>query len=319
MSSLPLAIGIDFGGTSIKTAVISGSYIIDIAPPIATQDYEGPDSLIEAIVRVVSELKEHHKNIAAIGVGMPGFVDFEHGIVHNLTNVKGWKEIHLKTILADLTKLPVVIENDANCMIYAEWKLGAGQGMKNIVAMTLGTGIGGAVIANGAMVRGAQYGAGEIGQTSIDYKGRQGAYGNFGGLEDYIGNNEIAADAKNHYESLNFDKNINDCTPAALANAANQGDLVALEIWDDIAQKLSTAVMNCCWLLNPEAIIIGGGVAKAGELLLKPLKKHLFAQLSPTFKDHLSLLPAHFGSEAGMIGAAALALEMLNYRNFQSR
>jgi len=309
MTDTPLAIGIDFGGTTIKIGVLYRSNLIDSAPPIATQDFDGPDSLIDAMVRVIHELRERHPGIAAIGVGMPGFVDFENGIVHNLTNVRGWVEIPLKKRLFDKTHIPTVVENDANCMAYAEWKRGAGRGLKHLVAITMGTGVGGGIIVNGQMVRGARYGAGEIGQTSIDFAGRVGAYGNRGALEDYVGNNEIAADARNRYEAQGIYKNISDCSPAALATAATNGDPIALEVWDDIAKKLATTVMNCCWLLNPEAIVIGGGVAKAGDLLLAPLQKHLFSQLSGPFKDHLSILPARFGSEAGMVGAATLALE----------
>jgi glucokinase len=309
MTDTPLAIGIDFGGTTIKIGVLYRSNLIDSAPPIATQDFDGPDSLIEAMVRVINELREQHPGIAAIGVGMPGFVDFENGIVHNLTNVRGWVEIPLKKRLFETTHLPTVVENDANCMAYAEWKRGAGRGLKHLVAITMGTGVGGGIIVNGQMVRGARYGAGEIGQTSINFEGRVGAYGNRGALEDYVGNNEISADARNCYEAQGIYKNISDCSPAALATAATNGDTIALEVWDDIAKKLATTVMNCCWLLNPEAIVIGGGVAKAGDLLLAPLQKHLFSQLSGPFKDHLSILPARFGSEAGMVGAAALALE----------
>lgn len=309
MSDTPLAIGIDFGGTTVKIGVLYQSNLIDSAPPIATQDFDGPEALIDAMVRVVHELRERHPGIAAIGVGMPGFVDFEKGIVHNLTNVRGWVEIPLKQWLFEKTSLPTVVENDANCMAYAEWKRGAGRGLKHLIAITMGTGVGGGLIVNGQMVRGARYGAGEIGQTSIDYQGRIGAYGNRGALEDYVGNNEIAADARSAYEAQGIYKNIADCTPAALAHAASQGDDIALQVWDAVAKKLATTVMNCCWLLNPEAIVIGGGVAKAGDLLLGPLQKHLFDQLSGPFKDHLTLLPARFGSEAGMVGAATLALE----------
>jgi glucokinase len=309
MTDTPLAIGIDFGGTTIKMGVIQGDSLIDSAPPIATQDFDGPELLIDAMVRVIQQLRARHQGICAIGVGMPGFVDFENGVVHNLTNVRGWVEIPLKKWLFEKTSLPTVVENDANCMAYAEWKRGAGRGLKHLVAITMGTGVGGGIIVNGQMVRGARYGAGEIGQTSIDYQGRSGAYGNRGALEDYVGNNEIAADARNAYEAKGIYKNISDCSPAALAHAAGQGDEIALQLWDDIARKLATTVMNCCWLLNPEAIVVGGGVAKAGDLLLRPLEKHLFAQLSGPFKDHLRILPACFGSEAGMVGAATLALE----------
>jgi glucokinase len=309
MAETPLSIGIDFGGTSVKFGVLYRSNIIDQSPAISTPDFDGPDALIEAMLRVIGDLRERHPGISAVGVGVPGFVHFEKGIVHNLTNVPGWTAIPLRKRLADATGLPVVVENDANCMAYAEWKRGAGRGLDHLIAITLGTGVGGGVVANGQMVRGAQFGAGEIGQMSIDWQGRRGAYGNLGALEDYVGNNEIAADARNTYLQAGIERHLPDCSPAALAKAALSGDEIALGIWDSIAAKLATGIMNCCWLLNPQAVIIGGGVAKAGDLLFTPLTAHLYAQLSAPFKEHLMILPARFGNEAGMVGAAALALE----------
>ncbi len=309
MPETPLAIGVDFGGTSVKFGVLYRSNIIDQAPPISTPDFEGPDDLIDAMLRVIEDLRDRHPRIEAIGVGVPGLVHFEKGLVHNLTNVPGWVSIPLKKRLADATGLTVVVENDANCMVYAEWKRGSGRGLNHLIALTLGTGVGGGVVANGKMVRGAQFGAGEIGQMSIDWQGRRGAYGNIGALEDYVGNNEISADARQTFADAGIDRHLGECTPAALAKAALQGDEVALKIWDDIAAKLATAIMNCCWLLNPQAVIIGGGVARAGDLLFSPLTAHLYSQLSAPFKEHLMILPARFGNEAGMVGAAALAIE----------
>jgi len=309
MPDTPLAIGVDFGGTSVKIGVVLRGNVIDQAPPIATQDFGGPDSLVAAMVRVIEDLRSHHSQIAAIGVGMPGSVNFEKGVVYNLTNVRGWTEIPLKAMLEEKLGIPAVIDNDANCMAYAEWKLGAGRGLSHLVCITLGTGVGGGIIANGQMIRGARHGAGEVGQTSIDYRGRPGHYGNLGALEDYIGNNEITASASQAYHDAGIHKAAEDCSPAALASAAHGGDPVALKLWDGIGEKLACAVMNCCWLLNPEAIVIGGGVARAGEVLFAPFTRHLQAQLSGPFKDHLIILPARFGNEAGMIGAAALAVE----------
>jgi glucokinase len=310
MSERPLAIGIDFGGTSVKTGVVRGSEIVDQAPPIATQDFDGPEPLIAMIVRVVEDLRQKHPDIVAVGVGMPGFVHFEKGIVFDLTNVRGWKDVALKEILEAKLGLPVVADNDANCMAFAEWKLGAGKGYNDLVCVSLGTGVGGGVIVNGQMVRGANYGGGEIGQTSIDFQGRRGHYGNLGALEDYIGNQEIARDAQLAYLAAGISKDIEDCSPAALAEAAQHGDEIALERWNITGRMLATAMMNTCWLLNPAALIIGGGVARAGELLFKPFREHLLQQLSGSFKDGLAILPAKFGHEAGTIGAAALALEV---------
>jgi len=310
MSEIPLAIGIDFGGTSVKAGVVRGHEIIDQAPPIATQDFDGSAPLMETMIRAVGDLRARHDGIVAVGIGMPGFVDFKNGIVLGLTNVRGWENVPLKSVLEARLKLPVIADNDANCMAFAEWKLGAGKGFEHLVCAALGTGVGGGIIANGRMVRGAKFAAGEIGQTSIDYQGRRGHYGNLGALEDYIGNREIAQDALAAYQAAGIAKDIEDCSPAALAEAARQGESIALACWDRIGRMLATAMMNACWLLNPEAIVIGGGVARAGDLLFTPFREHLIRQLSGPFKDGLAILPAAFGHEAGTVGAAALALEV---------
>ncbi len=309
MNEIPLAIGIDFGGTSVKTGVVRGSEIIDHAPPIATQDFGSPQELIATIVRAVEDLRGCHDGIRAVGIGMPGFVDFHKGIVFSLTNVRGWENIPLRDLLSEATGLPVAADNDANCMAFAEWKLGAGRGYEDLVCCSLGTGVGGGIIVNGAMVRGARFGAGEIGQTSIDYQGRRGHYGNLGALEDYIGNQEITRDAHEAYQAAGVSKDIEDCSPAALSEAARHGDPVAIGRWNLIGRMLATSMMNTCWLLNPAALVIGGGVARAGDLIFNPFREHLLKQLSAPFKDDLAILPATFGHEAGTIGAAALGLE----------
>jgi glucokinase len=309
MSDTALAIGIDFGGTSVKMGVVRGHEIIDHAPPIATQDFDSPGELMATMIRVVGDLRSRHGSVRAVGIGMPGFVDFEKGVVSGLTNVRGWDNVALKAELEAKLGLPVAADNDANCMAYAEWKQGAGKGCRHLVCVALGTGVGGGIIANGQMVRGAKFGAGEIGQSSIDFQGRKGHYGNLGALEDYIGNREIAADALAAYGAAGIKKDIEDCSPAALAEAAERGDAIALACWNQIGRMLATAMMNTCWLLNPEAIVIGGGVARAGDLLFAPFREHLLRQLSAPFKDGLAILPAAFGHEAGTVGAAALALD----------
>lgn len=313
MSDTPIAIGIDVGGTSVKTGVVYRSNIIGYAPQLITADFDGPEALIARLSQEILAMRERHPSIRAVGIGVPGLVNFEKGIVSNLTNVAGWTNIPLGRLLSETVDLPVIVENDANCMAFAEWKRGAGRGLRHIVCITLGTGVGGAIIANGQLIRGSRFGAGEIGQTSIDFRGRRGHYGNLGSLEDYIGIVEITQAAEQRYAAAGIEKNGEDCLPSALASAAHRGDKIALEIWEEVGEKLATAVMNACWLLNPEAVIIGGGVARAGELIFQPLTACLYPQLSPTFRDHLMVIPARFGNEAGMIGAAALALESAGY------
>jgi glucokinase len=148
-----------------------------------------------------------------------------------------------------------------------------------------------------------------LGQASIHYAGRRGTYGNLGALEDYIGNNELAAEAQFAYARTGVERTLAQCQPAQLAEAARSGDPIAIGLWDGAAHKLASVLVDCCYLLNPEVIVIGGGVAQAGELLFGPLQASLFSQLSGPFKDHLRVVPARFGNEAGMIGAARLALE----------
>ncbi len=308
------SIGIDFGGTSIKFGVVSGKEIIATSPRLATMDYGSSKELIDAIADTVIQLKSEHENIVAIGCGVPGYVEFPTGTIHNLTNVPGWKNISLKKELESRTGLPTVVENDANAMAIAEWKLGAAQGYDHAICLTLGTGVGAGVIANGAIIRGAQFAAGELGQTSIDYKGRKGNYNNPGALEAYIGNNEFAADTLAQYKAAGIEKNLTECTPEHLAKAAENGCEIALKAWDDFAYKLATSLASTCWLLNPEIIVIGGGLSYAGEILFKPLIHHLHGQLSGPFKDHLKVVPAEFRNDAGILGTAALAIsEIADY------
>lgn len=302
------SIGVDFGGTSIKMGVVRGTEILTTAPSIATQEYSSPTELIKAIAQFINMLRIKHPEAQVIGMGMPGFVNFYNGTVYTLTNVPGWHNVDVKELLQKECELPVYIDNDANCMAYAEWKLGAGKGKKHLVCLTLGTGVGSGIIINNELLRGAACAAGELGQTSIDYRGRLGHYGNHGSLEDYIGNREIAADARTLYANNGIDRAIVDCNPIALEKAALAGDAIAAQVWDGLAQKLSCALMNCCYLLNPEAIIIGGGVAKAKSLLFNPLMEIMKNQLAGPLVENLEILPAKFGTEAGTLGAATLAL-----------
>ncbi|MDE0594355.1 MAG: ROK family protein [Roseibacillus sp.] len=309
MSNSPLAIGIDFGGTSVKCGVVDGPKIIATADRLTTRNFPDAPSLIDAMAETTQALRERHPAIAAVGIGMPGFVDFTNGFVHNLSNVPGWQDVPMRDEFAKRCDLPCQVENDANAMTYAEWKLGAARGCNHVVALTLGTGVGGGIVSHGIFIRGARSAAGELGQASIHYEGRKGAYGNLGALEDYIGNNELAAEAQFAYARKGIEKSLATCQPSELATAARNGDEIASQIWIDAAAQLASSLVDCCYLLNPEIIVIGGGVAQAGSLLFDPLYASLASQLSGPFKDHLTIVPAQFGNEAGMIGAARIALE----------
>src|SRR6201996_5486783 len=195
------AIGIDFGGTTVKSAVGQNGQLLDHGDVIDTQKHHTSDSLIDEIVEVITALRAKHPEVAAVGVGLPGFVDSVNGIVHSLTNVAGWSEVPLQKILTDRTGLPAIIENDAKAMAYGEWKYGAAQNGRHVICITLGTGVGGALILDGRLFRGAQLAAGEIGHSTIDFRGAPGPYGNPGDLEGFVGNHQIAARAVAAYRA----------------------------------------------------------------------------------------------------------------------
>lgn len=308
--SNPQVIGIDFGGTSVKLAVVEGSELLTDVFRIPTQDFVGADPLIAAIIDQVKEIRETFSNIAAIGIGVPGAVDFSTGITYNLTNVKGWSSVPLRDEIQRLSGLPTVLDNDANCMAFAEWKFGAGQGYRNVVCVTLGTGVGGGLILSGEVFRGSTYAAGEIGQMSIDYDGVEGPYGNSGALERYIGNRQIAEMAAKMYEEKGLPVP-EDHSPEGLAILARDGDEVAREAWKRVAHYLAASLMSTIYLLNPDAVVIGGGVAHAGELLFDPLKAKLKETLTLECFHHLSVVPARFGNTAGILGCSAMAAESL--------
>lgn len=302
------AIGIDFGGTTIKSGLVEGGRIVEYGTIIDTQNCAGADAVIDAVVGVIQKLRASKPAVAAIGIGLPGMVDSVNGIVHELTNVPGWRDVALCDLLKNRIGIPVTIENDANAMAYGEWMYGAAREAKHVVCVTLGTGVGGALILDGRLYRGAQLGAGEIGHMSVDFRGRPGPYGNYGGLEEYVGNQQIAERALESYKAAGIEKSLEDCAPAKLAAAAKEGDAIASKLWAEVGDEIGAALASVVWLLNPEIIVIGGGVAKAGAILFEPLRRSIRARTGRVFHEHLRVVAAEMGNDAGIIGSAALAI-----------
>lgn len=302
------SIAVDFGGTSIKIGVTQEGSILEKALPLPTPEYDSPASIMAAMCGVIRSLMQRHPDVGAVGLGMPGWVDFHRGVLYQLTNVDVWKEeVPVREFMQRELGLPVVLDNDANCMAYAEWKLGAGRGMRSVVCLTLGTGLGGGIIVDGHLLRGRRISTGELGQTSIHYRGRVGPFGNRGAIEEYLGNNEMAADAVEAYAQAGIRRELSACTPRELELSARRGDVIAQEIYRNFAEKLACLILNMTYALVPEAFIIGGGVAQAGDLLFTPLRQYLHEQLFSVHDEDLRLLPAHFGANAGLIGAGLMA------------
>ena len=307
--STPTAIGFDMGATSTKTGVVRDGKILTRGNVIETRQDGNTAALIDAFIQEIRRLKEWNPEVEAVGVGVPGIINPVQGVVVNLTNVPGWSDIPLRSIIMERTGLVGNLENDAKAMAYAEWKHGAGQSVPNVVCVTLGTAVGGALILNGRLYRGATWVAGEIGQTSIDYQGVDFVYGNRGALEAYVGHRQISARAKEIYAAAGESLSDEDSHLERLSKAADDGDKLADKVWQDIGTKIGVGLTNVIWLVNPDRIVIGGGVAKAGERLFGYIRQTIRTRCEKTFWEKLDVVPATLGNDAGIIGAATLALE----------
>jgi len=304
----PPAIGIDFGGTSIKAGLVRGGTVLEHGNNIDTQAASGPDQLIAEMAEEVRAIRSVHPDVKAVGVGLPGLINPHLGVVHTLSNVRGWTEIPLAKLLEKATGLPVVIENDANAMAWGEFLFGAGQGVHTIVALTLGTGVGAGIIVEDRLFRGASMTAGEIGQMSIQWEGLPGQYGNFGALEKYVGNRQIAERAAAAFAKAGKPCAEEVCTPEHLSRLASAGDPVAIAIWQETGEMIGACLANVAWLINPNRFIIGGGIAKAGNLIFDPIRKALKSRVSDVISKETDIVPATLGTAAGMVGCAALGL-----------
>ena len=309
MNDSAKAIGIDFGGTTIKSAIVRDGAIIGRGEVIDTAKHSTADAIIAELLRVIAEMRKEHPEIAAVGIGLPGFVDSVNGIVHELTNVQGWNEVALVALLREKTGLRAVIENDANAMAYGEFAHGAAKGARNAICVTLGTGVGGGLILDGRLYRGSRLAAGEIGHMSIDSHGPRGVYGTPGDLETYVGNRQIAERAQRLYTASGQQRPPEKCTPADLAALAEEGDHIAIALWDAIGTDIGAALADGVWLLNPDTIVIGGGIAAAGDTIIAPIRRTICERTSQLFHEELKVVRALLGNDAGIIGAAELALE----------
>ncbi|WP_010678117.1 ROK family glucokinase [Bacillus timonensis] len=312
-----LLIGIDLGGTTVKLAFITQAGDIVTKWEIPT-DKSGdkiiPD-IAEAINAKITELKYTKEQFVGVGMGAPGPVNFEEGVVYKATNL-GWREMYpLKADLESNIGLPAVVDNDANVAAIGEMWKGAGEGAKNLLCVTLGTGVGGGLIANGDVIRGANGAGGEIGHiTSIPEGGALCGCGKTGCIETIASATGIARLAKEAIQGGNdssilrtkFEKT-NDITSKDVFEAAEKGDKLAQEVIDNVTYHLGLALSHVANGLNPEKIVIGGGVSKAGDQLLLPLRKQFERFAFPRVAEAAEIAIARLGNDAGVIGAAYLA------------
>lgn len=307
-------IGIDLGGTNIKAVLldIRGYQILD-SLSLPTPKEGGAGRVVDEIGRAVEELTKKAGTkgyqVTAAGIGAAGLV--HEGVVRNSPNLPGWQgAVPLKKMLGRrLAKydLAITIENDVNAFIIAEQKLGAARGTADVIGLTLGTGVGGGIIINGRLYHGAGGGAGEIGHMVIKHDGPRCKCGNQGCLEALVGSQAII----NRYNDLRFrshQKIEKYIEVKELAQRARKGDSSAKKAFADTGTILGVGLSNLINIFNPQAIIIGGGVAQAGDLIIKPALREVKNRAMPYNRKNVKILKAKLGPLSGAIGSAIVAI-----------
>ncbi len=253
-------------------------------------------------------------------MGSPGAVDRATGRVLESPNL-GWRDYPLRDRIQELSDWPVVVENDANCAAYGEYWVGAGRDARSLVGVIIGTGIGGGIILDGRLVHGASDAAGELGHTTVNFAGRRCACGNYGCLEAYASGPNIAARAREGLEagadsllSRLVDGNWDRITAATVYEAVVEGDEYATEVMTETARILGAGIASIINILNPEAVVIMGGVTRAGDVLFQPLRAEIRRRTFKVSADACRILPAALPETAGVVGAAGVCKATLEGR-----
>ena len=309
-----LAIGVDIGGTKVAAGVVDtdGAVLERLrrdtpsTSPMATE---------QTIVEVVEELAGRH-HVAAVGIGAAGFVDATRSVVRFSPHL-AWREEPLREAVGGRVGLPVVIENDANAGAWAEYRFGAGRGASALVCVTLGTGIGGGLVLDGQLVRGGHGMAGEFGHMTVVPDGRRCECGNRGCWEQYVSGNALAREARELaasgspvaqalLERAGGDPDA--VTGQVVTEAAQAGDPAAVEVLADMGRALGAGLASLAAALDPDVMVVGGGVSAAGDLLLDPARDVFRRSLTGRgYRPESPIAAAALGNEAGFVGAADLA------------
>jgi glucokinase len=312
-------IGVDLGGTTTKIAFFNfyGEILHkwEIPTDVSNEGKNITTDIAKAIDGKLDELGRAKSSVLGIGIGAPGPVNLTTGGIYEAVNL-GWRnEYPLKDLLEVETSLPVVVDNDANCAALGEMWKGAGNGAKDIVCVTLGTGVGGGVITNGDIVHGKSGAAGEIGHiTSVAAGGAPCNCGKSGCLETIASATGIVRLAIEELKKTDQQgalssiyREMGQVTAKDIFDAAREGDNTAKRVIEDVSFHLGLALANIANILNPEKIVLGGGVSKAGSVLLDPVKESFLQYSFPRVAKSTEIALATLGNDAGVIGAAWIA------------
>lgn len=288
-------IGVDLGGTAIKIGRFAPDGTCLESLSIPTPQPSTPQAVIAAITTEVKNLNREGKCVA-IGLGTPGPADATGRIAKIAINLNNWRDVPLAEILETETGLPTIIANDANCAGLGEAWLGAGKNFRHLILLTLGTGVGGAIILDGKLFTGHYGAAAELGLITLNPDGPFCNSGNQGSLEQYISVQAIRRDTG--YE------------PAQLGKMAENGDPQALSYWEKYGKFLGAGLASIIYVLTPEAIIIGGGVAASAKFFFPTTMAEIEGRVLSSSREGLQLLTAELGAQAGIVGAAKLAWQL---------
>lgn len=307
-----VVIGVDLGGTNIKSALVneSGEVLHRLVRP--TLAVEGPTRVLDQIAGCVQALHDHAQSdeVVAVGVGAPGPMNWQTGVVYSPPNLPGWKNVPLANEIADRTGLTAYVENDANAACWGEFWTGAGRDAKSLCCLTLGTGVGGGIVLDGALLRGPDGTAGELGHLCVQRNGRACGCGARGCLEAYASVTGLVRTAKeglDNGEESSLRSSTEDLTGAAVSEAASNGDTFAKSVISETGEWVGVGVASLINLLNPDMIVICGGMIEAGDLLFDAIRHTAQRQAFEVPATRAQIVPAALGQDAGVIGAAGCA------------
>src|SRR3989338_5614354 len=300
-------IGIDVGGTNIKLGLINTKGKIIDRTRLNTKTFVHHKrklmmAIVDSIRALIQKNQLTRKKISAIGIGLPGAVDSFKGIVKSLPNIPHWKNVPLRKYIQKRLSIPVFMDNDVNLITLGEWKFGAGRGYKNLICFTLGTGVGGGLILNGALYGGEGFVAGEIGHMPLNEIGPKCPCGGYGCFERYVGNAQLQQQARKIFRDSNL--RLED-----VFVRAEQGDKRAIQFWEATARHIGNALIGIVNLLNPKLIIVGGGVSNNFKFMGRAIKQLIQARAMKIQAQHLRVGRAKLGDDAGLLGAYALIKE----------
>lgn len=316
------AIGIDLGGTAVKIGLVDRFDGLVEQVQLDTEADEGPEHVINRLAEGVRLMQSHaFAPVSGIGVGAPGSVDWERTTMRYPPNFPAWGVVNVAEGLRKRVDIdgPIIVENDANVAGLGSAFFGAGQPFDSFLMVTLGTGVGGAIIHNKKLFRGTTGAAGEFGHLSIDYAGPPNRSGTTGSIEAYLGQRFLSRYAR--YRLLrNPDtllhqtagEDMEDLTPKLLFEAAQAGDVAAQEILAWAGHKLGRGMGSLVNVLDIRKVVVGGGVSAAGDFILEPARKALLDGVMPGLRDGVELVQETLGNQVGMLGAASLAFAYLD-------